>query len=171
MKKLLTLATLALGLALPAAQAQETRIGRLAMPWLDGYTLAEGSDPHHFSGPGGVDVLVTVWGLDPEASPDAGRRMEAALADIAERQLPDLAAAQGTVVQSLSRQSLPGGSTLYGTAIQSGTADAPRFYLQFMLVSPSEGAALFTIEGPGGALEAYPHFLEQVGSVNWAKHP
>ncbi|RAO74999.1 hypothetical protein [Dyella jiangningensis] len=148
-----------------SARSEEFEFSGLRIDWLDGYQRIDnqGQVTAALSGEDGAGVLVSVF--NPKAGTTQltpGNRMY----QLAEIDLPKLAADQGKVVIPLKRSVLDNGSLLYSTATQTVNDGHAGYYLQFMLVSGGR-VALFTVEGDGDALGMYSRFAPLFKSASW----
>jgi hypothetical protein len=124
-------------------------VGSFAIPWPDGFSRQPEQRSIRLKGPEGEIVLIS-----PAFSTDASAtgKLKETLRSFAETKLQDLASSKGDVVQTLKKSEVSGPIHFYSTATQSSKLLRDYFYLQYVLIG-NWGGALFTIEGPGKAVD------------------
>jgi hypothetical protein len=124
-------------------------VGSFAIPWPDGFSRQPEQRSIRLKGLEGETVLIS-----PAFSPDPSeaRKLQETLRSFAETKLQNLAASKGDVVQPLKKTEVSGPIHYYSTATHSLKLLRDYFYLQYVLIG-KWGGALFTIEGPGKAVD------------------
>lgn len=127
-------------------------VGSFAIPWPDGFSRQPEQRSIRLKGPGGETVLISP-AFSPE--PSEATKLQETLRSFAETKLQNLASSKGDVVQPLKKTEVSGAIHFYSTATQSSKLLRDYFYLQYVLIG-KWGGALFTVEGPGKAVDKMP---------------